>query len=203
MSSKKLYFTLISVLVLLGVGIILGVFEADSLLQKYSKTLVDKKAESAALDAQQTQLVQDKKDIAKYEGINKTAKSIVPQDKNQAESIRQIVKIAHESNIPRLSSVTFPTSTLGGSGTTILHHATKNNLTQLTPVPGISGVYTLPITITANDVDAVPYTTFIKFLKGLEQNRRTAQVSSISVVPSSKNLSYVSFTLMIDEYIKP
>lgn len=203
MNSKKLYFTFIGVLVLLGVGIILGVFQADSLLQKYSKTLVDKKAESAALDAQQTQLIRDKKDITKYDDLNTIAKSIVPQDKDQAEAVRQIVKIAHESNIPRLSSITFPVSTLGGSGVGAARNTGNNKLTQLTPVKGIAGVYSLPITVVVNDSDAVPYSTFIKFLSGLEKNRRTAQVSSITVVPSTQNLNNVSFTLMIDEYIKP
>lgn len=203
MNSKKLYFTFIGVLVLLGVGIILGVFQADSLLQKYSKTLVDKKAESAALDAQQTQLIRDKKDITKYDDLNTIAKSIVPQDKDQAEAVRQIVKIAHESNIPRLSSIAFPVSTLGGSGVGAARNTGNNKLTQLTPVKGIAGVYSLPITVVVNDSDAVPYSTFIKFLSGLEKNRRTAQVSSITVVPSTQNLNDVSFTLMIDEYIKP
>jgi hypothetical protein len=79
----------------------------------------------------------------------------------------------------------------------------NNNLTQLTPVKGITGVYDLKITVQQTENAAVPYSTFITFLEKLEQNRRTAQVSSISVTPSTKNPNLVAFTLIIDEYIKP
>lgn len=205
MNSKKLYFTLLGCLTLLGIAIIAGVFEANTLLQKQAGNLAAKKALSSALDAEQIQLAKDKKDILSYSDLNTVAKTIVPQDKDQAEAIRQIVKIAEENNVPRLSSVTFLASTLGGTGTSsgASGSSAKNTLTQLTPVKGISGVYTLPITVTVTQADAVPFSSFIKFLHGLEQNRRTAQVSSISITPTSANPNNVAFNLIIDEYIKP
>jgi hypothetical protein len=43
----------------------------------------------------------------------------------------------------------------------------------------------------------------LDFLKGLENNRRTALVSDITITPDSKNSSNVSFNLTLDEYIKP
>lgn len=209
MSSKKLYFVLVGLLVLLGVGIVGGAYEADSLLRQRSATLVSQKAKSAALDAEQKQLVQDKKDIQTYGNLNAIATSIVPQDKDQAEAVREIVNIAQQSNIPHLSSISFPTSTLGGLAGAVgataspTASASKNNLTQLTPVKGIAGVYTLQITVQVSDTAAVPYSTFISFLEKLEQNRRTSQVSNISVTPNAQNPSLVAFTLVIDEYIKP
>jgi hypothetical protein len=207
MSSKKLYFILLAAILLLGAGTLGAVYEADQLLQQRSNVLVGQKAASIAAENQQTQLTKNKKDIAKYKDLNTIAKTIVPQDKDQAQAVLEIVRLAQASNIPRLSSITFPTSTLGAkpiTGTTTTPAPSGNNkLTQLTPVKGINGVYNLQITVQQSDSAAVPYSTFITFLQNLEQNRRTAQVSNISVTPNSKNPDLVAFTLIIDEYIKP
>lgn len=199
MDSKKLYFGLIGLLVILGVGLILGAKEADSMLGGQSNKLVALKASDLATGAQETQLLQDKKDIAKYSDLNTIAKSVVPQDKDQAAAVREISDIAAASGIPQLSSVTFAPSTLGG--TTAVK--TPNGLTQVTPVKDIPGVYDLEITITQASTSYVSYDSFISFLKGLEQNRRTAEVTSINILPNQKDASQVSFTLVVDEYIKP
>jgi hypothetical protein len=211
MSSKKLYFLLIGLILLLGAGTVGAVYEADQLLQQRSDVLVARKADSIAAQNQQTQLAKNKKDIAKYKDLNTIAKTIVPQDKDQAQAVLEIVQLAQQSNIPRLSSITFPTSTLGakplagatGTATTTPVPSSNSQLTQLIPVKGIPGVYDLQITVQQSDNAAIPYSTFITFLQKLEQNRRTAQVSNISVTPNSKNPNLVAFTLIIDEYIKP
>lgn len=209
MSSKRLYFILLAAIFLLGAATLGVVYEADQLLQQRSNVLVEQKAASIAADNQQAQLSKNKKDITKYKELNSIAKTIVPQDKDQAEAVLEIVRLAQQSNIPRLSSVTFPTSTLGAKplagartpGTPA--PSTNTKLTQLIPVKNIPGVYDLQITVQQSDAAAIPYSTFITFLQNLEQNRRTAQVSNISIIPNSKNPNLVAFTLTIDEYIKP
>jgi hypothetical protein len=211
MTSKKLYLLLVGIITLLGVGIIGGAYGANALFQNQSKQLVKQKAISKALADQQHQLVRDKRDIKEYAELNSIAKTIVPQDKDQAQTIREILKIAHDSGIPRLTSISFPPSTLGGAlaaptvaGSTATPKTSGNaNLTQLTPVKGISGVYNLRITIQQQRNDAVTYNTFITFLHNLEQNRRTAQVSNITITPDNKDPNVITFTLIIDEYLKP
>lgn len=210
MTSKKLYFVLIGLIVLLGAGTIGGAYAADQLLQQRSTVLVNQKATSTGLESQQQQLIKNKKDIVTYHDLNTIAKTIVPQDKDQAQAVLEIVQLAQQSNITRLSSITFPTSTLGTKsvtsstvGSAAPAPAANGNLTQLTPVKGIDGVYDLQITVQQADTSAIPYATFISFLQKLEQNRRTAQVSNISVTPNTKNPNLVAFTLIIDEYIKP
>ncbi|HVA10747.1 MAG TPA: hypothetical protein VNG32_01095, partial [Candidatus Dormibacteraeota bacterium] len=160
--------------------------------------LQDNSVSVQATNDQKTQLAENKKDIATYADLNTIAKSVVPQDKDQAEAVREIVSLASQSGIPQLSSIFFPPSTLGGTSVKI-----GGGLTQVTAVKGIAGVYDLQITITQTDSDAVPYGSFIAFLSKLEQNRRTAQVSSINVQPNQTNPSLVAFTLVIDEFIKP
>lgn len=196
MNAKKLHLGLIVLLVLLAAGFLGGTYEANALLQSASQTLAKLKAQSQAADDQQTQLTQAKADIKKYGELNTVAKSIVPQDKDQAEAVREIVNLANESGLPQLSSITFPASELGATP-----GKASKSLTQVTPVAGMSGVYDLPITV--QEAKGVAYSKLIAFLKKLEQNRRTAQVSSVTIQPSADNSNAVSFTLIIDEFIKP
>lgn len=199
MNHKKLNILLSALTVVLGLLMAVSGVAANNLLTKKAAELSKLKAKSqVALDLQDS-LKQNKADIAKYSELNTIAKAVVPQDKNQAQTVSEIVNMARESGITKLSSITFPASTLGGTRST----QTKSALTQVTPVLGIPGVYILPITVTQASTEGVPYDKLIAFLKALENNRRTAQVSSINIQPDPKNSSIVSFTLIINEYIKP
>jgi hypothetical protein len=204
MKAKQLYYVLLAgccltIAAFFGVG-----FLADKMLAGQASKLSALRALNNTAETQQASLIKDKKDIAKYSSLNTIAASIVPQDKDQAEAVRQIVNIATANGISQLSSITFPASTLGATtGAAKASASTPNNLTQLTPVPGINGVYNLAITITQSANTPVPYTDFINFLSGLEKNRRTAQVTSVTLQPDAKNPNNVSFTLVINEFIKP
>lgn len=208
MNTKRVYFVMLGIVGLLFVGMLVGTYEVNSLLESKAKHLVDLKLQSQVVTSQQTGLQKAKKQIAQYAGFEETAKTIVPQDKDQAEAVREISNLAQESGIQRLSSVTFPLSTLGGAigstGTsTPTASASKNTLTQLLPAKGLSGVYSLQITIQQTSDAAIPYSQFLTFLEKLEQNRRTAQVSSIILQPDNVKPNMVAFTLVINEFIKP
>jgi hypothetical protein len=197
--NKKLSLILAGVASLLGIGLFASVFFANKLLSTKSVELSKLKAQSQVADELQISLRKNRADITKYADLNKIAKTVVPQDKNQAQTVSEIVKIANDSGITKLTSITFPASTLGGTGAA----KAQASLTQVTPVKGIAGVYLLPITITQDSNNAVRYAQFITFLQKLENNRRTAQVSSISITPDGKNPNNISFTLIVNEYIKP
>jgi hypothetical protein len=197
MNAKQLYFGLLAIFVLM-LGALIGVaYGANTILGSQAHKLSSQRATSESLSKQQTTLAKNKQDLVKYKDLNSIARTIVPQDKDQAEAVREIVNIAAQSGISKLSAITFPSSTLGAKA------GGTGNLTQLTPVKGINGVYDLKITITQDSSAQVPYNQFLTFLRGLEHNRRTAQVSSITVQPNQNDLSKVGFTLVIDEYIKP
>jgi hypothetical protein len=199
--AKQLYFVLIACLVLVGAGFFGVAYGANKLMSSQAAKLSKARADSAALDSLQTSLAKNKQDIAKYGELNKIAETIVPQDKDQAEAVREIVNLASQSGIDKLSSITFPNSTLGAVG--LSARPTTGNLTQLIPVKGLTGVYDLQITVSQTSGSEVPYGQLTNFLAKLEQNRRTAQVNSITVQPKSDSPNLVAFTLVIDEYIKP
>ncbi len=197
MNSKRLYYVLVAAIIILSLGLIGGAYEFNALMQAQSSALKDKQNEIAVLDGRQTALDKAKKDIDKYQELSNIAKSIVPQDKDQAQAIGEIVKIANKNGVS-LGSFAFPSSTLGGIGQT-----TKTaSLSQLQPVAGIGGVYSLQVIVQSSDTP-IPYGNFINFLKDLEQNRRTALVTSINITPDPTNPSTIGFNITLQEYIKP
>ena len=182
------------------IGLFGGVYMLSGLLKNKSADLVKSRQELAMLTAQQNGLAQAKSQIKKYSELHKITKAIVPQDKDQAETVRQISAIATANNIT-LNSITFPMSTLG---TTKAAAASKSaGLSQLVAVPSIPGVYNQQITISNNTDSLVSFEQFVAFLSGLENNRRTAEVSSLSIQPQRANPGQLTFTLVLNNYIKP
>jgi hypothetical protein len=195
MDTKKLNYLLIAATAMLAIALFGSGMIANRILTNKSVQLSKLKAESQVTSDLQDVIKKDKADIAKYSDLNTIAQSVVPQDKDQAQTVSEIVKIANESKIAKLSSITFPASTLGSPG--------SSSITQVTAVTGIPGVYLLPITITQDTSSAIPYSQFITFLQKLENNRRTSQVTAINIQPDSKTPQNISFTLTVNEYIKP
>jgi hypothetical protein len=197
---------------------LVGAYEINSVMGNRSNKLVGLKAKDQALNQEQLQLSNAKKEVAKYSDLQKITQTIVPEDKDQAEAVREIVNIAGANGIS-LASVTFPASTLGGtsagsaaagsssgagaSSAYVAPNPNAGKLSQLQPVKNIPGVYDLQITVQSDANNPVSYPSFIGFLSDLEHNRRTAQISSINLQPTTKNPNLLTFTLILNEYIKP
>ena len=199
MNSKRLNWILMGGLGLLVIGLIASAYKVNVMLSKEALHVTDLKAKSLALTKEQDILNNAKQDLAKYSSLNQIAKSVVPQDKNQADAVREIVNIAQANGIS-LSAINFPASTLGStsSGT-----ATTFSTSQLVAVANIPGVYQLTITVVGDSNKPVAYDKFISFLNALEHNRRTAQVSTMTIQPSSTDKNLLTFILTLNEYIKP
>jgi len=219
--SKRLYFILLAIIGLLVAGLAAGAYGANNLLDSQANTLLSLKAKSQALDQEQLSLAGAKKEVKTYSSLEQTVQTIVPEDKDQAEAVREIVDIAAANNVS-LAAINFPASTLGSTtpgtangvgatssaGTTTTPAAVNLNsstikLSQLVPVANIPGVYDLQITLQGDPNKPVQYTSFINFLSALEHNRRTAQISAITLQPSTNNPDLLTFTLTLNEYIKP
>lgn len=213
MNSKRLYFALIGSLVLLFVALVGGTVQVNKYLSKQASDLTALKARSMALSQEQTSLAKAKKDIKQYTDLNKVTRTIVPEDKSQAEAVREIVNVA-DANKVTLGTISFPSSTLGAAAgkasssaaattTPVISNPATDKLSQLKPVLGIVGVYQLSINVDSDTNSPVTYDQFIGFLSGLEHNRRTAQVNTISIEPKKGNTSLLDFKLSLNEYIKP
>lgn len=217
--SKRLYFALIAVIAILLAGLAAGAYDANNILTARANNLTALKAKSLALSQEQASLITAKKELQTYASLETITQSVVPEDKDQAETVRQIVDIASANNVT-LGTITFPSSALGTSangavgsvGTTGPTSATVEpvnpnsstvKLSQLVPVKNIPGVYDLLINIQTDPNKPVEYSSLISFLSDLEHNRRTAQISSISLQPKADDPSLLDFSLTLNEYIKP
>ncbi|MDL2341717.1 MAG: hypothetical protein QFB87_01395 [Patescibacteria group bacterium] len=217
MNSKRVYFVMLGIVSLLVLAIVGGAYSSKNVLAAKSAELVDLKAKLQGYTMQQTSLVQAKKDIATYTPLYDIAKVVVPENKNQAETVRQIVKLATDNSI-MLGSISFPSSTLGTSpagaagptaakptlgGTPAKVNIGSADLSQLTPVAGSPGVYVLQINVASDSTQPVGYSQFINFLSTLENNRLTAEVTAVNIVPDTTVANRFSFTLSLNSYIKP
>ncbi len=211
MNSKRVFLIMVGVIGLLSGLAIVGVVLGSSVLQKQGAKLLDLKLQNKVLDSEQSSVTQANKDIQKYADLENIAKTIVPQDKDQANAVREIVSVANSSGVS-IKAITFPSSTLGqaaapaaGAGGTVKPTIVPNtsSLTQVQPVTGIPGVYSMNLTIQSDETKPISYHAFLTFLQKLEQNRRTAQVTSISIQPRPQNNDLLTFNVTVSLYIKP
>lgn len=201
MNSKRLFYILIATLIVINAGGIALLVLGNKVLDKQNDKLTQLKVEANTLDTVQQSLVKAKKDVEKYKDLAQVVETVVPQEKDQARTIREIVQIAQESGVS-IDSINFPSSSLGNktTGTGAASASTGTTNTQTQKVEGINNVERLEITIASSR--QVPYSNFILFLQKLEQNRRTSQVSSITVTPAGVDKTRVNFSLILNVYIK-
>jgi len=197
------------------------------MLSKKSSEIVSLKLEDKTVQAQLASLAVAKKDVETYAYFKDVAKTVIPNDKDQAQAVLEITRLASESGI-NIGSITFPNSNLGGAppstgqsnpapsgeaGATNAQSATgKAAISQAKPVEGIAGLYSLELTITPEagvqvpDNRKVTYSKLLDFLRKLENNRRTAQISQVIIQPEGDETNlqpYIDFSLIINIFIKP
>lgn len=181
--------------------------------------MVDLKLQSRVLEDQLENLSKAKKEIVQYDYFKSVAKTVIPSDKDQAQAVLDITKMAQESGI-LIQSVSFPSSNLGGGTTTLGSSTTPSTstsstsqaLSQAKPVTGIKGLYSLELTITPQTGSDIPpqyqvnYAKLHNFLTKIENNRRTAQITQVSIQPLTTGTEanpILNFTLTVNIFIKP
>lgn len=215
MNSRKMFFVMIVVSALLVGGLGLTLFYGNAYLKSQSQELLEAKLDRKSLNEQQSALIKAKKDLEKYQELYDITKTIVPQDKDQAKAVREIVRFADESGV-KLKSIAFDDSTLGTSSTTpktaddgnngtgVQPNESKSPITQAEPVSGLEGVYSVPVTVISTD-NVNQFDALVSFLSKLENNRRTAQVEKVNIVSGTiPGIGpYLNFTLTINIFVKP
>lgn len=200
MSSKQLYWTLLGGCALLAALLIASVFFGTSLLQEKSSELEEAKIEREVVDMQESSLIQAKQDIEKFSELEQLSKRIIPQEKDQARTVRELIAIAKQSGVT-ISTVSFPTSNLGVSEAAASDSSGKSIITQAEPVQGLSDLYELDVSIQVNN--PVRFNQLISFLEGLEKNRRTSQVQAVTITPDSNERDNITFNISLAVFLKP
>jgi hypothetical protein len=198
LTAKKLYLVLCTLVGLALVALAGSAYMANQVLTQKSKVVHDASLKTKTLEDRQNKLRKARANIEKYKDLAQIATSIVPRDKNQAQTVREITSLAARNGI-KLGSITFPSSSLGNTTAP----AGGSGDSQLKAVPTIPGTFVLSITVTSDTKAPATFKNFIKFLEALEQNRRTALVTGITITPDTSNPDELQFTLTLNEYIKP
>lgn len=193
MNSKRLYQALAVGLILMGLLSVASAYYGQKMLSERSSELNQLKVKTSALEQQERSLIQAKQEIEEYTLLESVARSIVPQEKDQARTIRELVTIAQSVGV-NISGITFPSSELGSEKS----KTQDQSKTQLKKVDGIPGLSQLELTIAINE--SIDYGTLINFLERLENNRRTSAISSIQIAPSDDEFQ-IGLTILV--YIKP
>lgn len=201
MSSKRLFFVfiiLVSALIIIGAGV---VSKSSSILGSEGEKLMTLKIEDKTLNMRLLDLVKAKKNINKYSELANITKQIVPEEKNQASVIAEIPLMAKANGID-ISSINFPQSNLGVKQKKNAKTKTDTSKSQLVELPELKGVYVMSIDIGIAGDKPVTYDQILSFLKTLESNRKTAQVTNISISPN-KRVGYYDLQISIDTYVRP
>lgn len=202
MSPKRTFLVMIGVLAVSSALFVGVAYFGSQLITREGSSLTDLKLEAAVLKKQSDALQRAKRDIKDYEELEAIAKTIVPQDKDQAQTVLELVTLAKASGID-ITSVQFPASQLGSASRNSKKKSSDPKLTQLTALSSPKGVYSMRIDLETNKDVPVSYNQLLDFLRRLENNRRTAQVTNISITPDEANRNIVSFTLALTSYVKP
>ena len=229
-NSKRLRIILQAALVLGFLLFVVVAVQGFSMLSKKSDQLIALKLKHKTVEAQLSNLAVAKKEVETYSYFKDVAKTVIPNDKDQAQTVSDITRLASEVGI-NIQSIAFPTSNLGGASsspsspsqsspsststpapTNAQSASPKTALSQATLVEGIPGLYALQLTITSETGPQVPenrkvtYPKLLEFLAKLENNRRTAQITQISLQPEGDETNvtpYIDFTLIINIFMKP
>jgi hypothetical protein len=215
MNNKQLRMVLLGLL-----GFLIFLFAAFSYwgigqINKRGQKVVDLKLQNVVLDSQIENLVQAKKEISQYVYFKSIANSVIPNDKNQAQAVLDITRMAQESGI-LIQNITFPASNLGIGANKSLSStsslSSSSALSQAKPVSGIKGLYSLETVVTPQTGTNVPlkyqvtYAKLHDFLSRIENNRRTAQIIQVVITPLTNGTEQsptINFTLTTNIFVKP
>ena len=204
MTSKRIFYVMVGVAVVLVALAAFVTYTGRNLIIKEGEKLVSLKLENEVLGRRGDALIQAKNDIISYAELEQLARTVVPQDKDQARTVVDIVRMAREAGVTNIAAIEFPQSLLGEIARGSKSSKTVDpNLTQLTALTSPKGVYSMEIRITGDDENPIPYRPLVNFLAKLEKNRRTAQVTNISITPDDEDRRLISFSLTLTTYVKP
>lgn len=205
MTSKRVSFVMLGLSAILVALAAFVTYTGRNLIIKEGEKLVGLKLENEVLGRRGDALIQAKKDIASYAELEQLARTVVPQDKDQARTVVDIIRMAREAGVTNIAAIEFPQSLLGeiARGSKNSNKTVDPNLTQLTALTSPKGVYSMEIRITGDDEKPIPYRSLVNFLAKLEKNRRTAQVTNIAITPDDEDRRLISFSLTLTTYVKP
>lgn len=204
MNAKKVYFSLIVIIVGLLLATVAVFYGANTLLKKSSNKLSQLKAENAVLEQNEKVYQKAKNDLIKYQDLQSAVNEALPKEKDQAKALKELIQIGSTTGV-KIEKIEFTDSTLGDktkpTATAGSAAGASSAVTQAKPISGISGVQGIEMKVTIsgpNDKTPINYNSFINFLDLVSNNRRSMQISNLNIQPNLKKAD-----LTINIFVKP
>ena len=209
-NSKTLRLALMGSLALSVIVFLIVMFAGLSFLAAQSRKMVSLKAQSQTDDTLLSNLEEAKKQVEKYSYFKTVAQEVIPNDKDQAAAVLEINNLAAAAGLA-IQNITFPASNLGLNVSTLgpspgaATGPAAPPISQAVPVSGIPGLYSLQLTVTPQSGTNLPanlqvtYPKMLQFIEGIENSRRTAQITGVDIQTGQA----FNFTLTINVFIKP
>lgn len=193
MNSKQLHLMLLSLCGLLIIIFFGTLYTGTQVLRSHSENLQAAVNEREVIEQQEIALITAQGDIDRYSELEELSKRIIPQEKDQARTVREILQIANSANV-NITAINFPSSELGDEND-------QQIITQAIPVDNLQGLFELRITIQISN--NTTFNQLINFLEGLETNRRTSQVQSVAITPDRQDRNVLTPTIELSVYLSP
>lgn len=211
MTPKKVYYLLISLLVIVVLGIIGAAYFSNTFLKRSSNALVEAKLELYKIDETESTYRKNKLLLEQNQDIATILSSIVPSEKDQARAVREISRIASEKGLS-VRSIRFPSSDLVAKNTKTTTNANGTTpsptagptVSQAKPVNGLTGVLGMNVELeiaNANPANAISTDQMLGFLEEIENNRRNIRVTSVSYGPAIEEGKIINMDTIL--FIKP
>lgn len=191
MTVKKMNILLRSLLLLLAVGSIVGLYFANQHLTKLAQATARLEADVILQEKQLAAYQKTASRVNELQEVSELAERVLPEQQEQSLTVAEISRFAQRSSlqIKELNFVDPPEEQKGKKK--------KDEKKSVLP----KGVIITPIVITFQENARYDY--FLEFLRAIEDNRRKMQVTNISLTPDEENRTLLKdVSVSINLYVK-
>ena len=209
LTATKMRVVLLVSLVLAISGMATGFYFAYLSLQKASDEVASIQATANSEDATVQNMMQTKKDLAKYADTVERAKNIVAESQSyryQDQVVRDISEYANRAGVP-LASIGFQAesgdSSAAASGTNT-PPAAEGSTAEGTDAPAAAsgGASMKNTTVSVTLAQNISYANFLHFIHLIEESLTRMQITQISIARGDSPDTITAQTLNIEVYIK-
>lgn len=189
MTVKRVHQILVVLVVASAVVTVLGLYFANSKLTKLAEETATKKAEIQITQNQIKAYERTKETVDSLDYVEELAQKVLPESKDESSIVAELSQFALRSRLA-VEQITF--------NEVVKSTAKTKDKTSATIPKGVSVV---PITVQLKAGGT--YENLLNFLKSIEGNQRTMQVSNITLSPDEEDRTKLSqITVAINLYTR-
>ena len=209
MNSKKLFYLLVAVLMILPIGIGGLIYYSLGQLDKASNQVIAAKIDTSTAEQSKNAYAKNYRLYESNKVLAEKINNLLPTDKQEVTAIQSLYDNANEFELA-VTSLDFPGSDLGQDDKAKKKNKTNIDITQVEPIEDIKelkNVYQIPLEVKVinlrvddkGDPLAISTDQLLGFLNKIESNPRNMKVDNISYDRESEEVSLSVYTFIRSE----